>query len=121
MSPRIRTIVTIAITAAITFGLSAYFFKYTNKALKLSFVEMQAFNEINRVEDYDILEQLLINGCSKDALSYVKIQQQSLLSGINDYFIWGDSVKNIVRSRSNDIYVRALKSHRPSPYTKPRC
>ncbi len=121
MSPYIRTITTIAITAATTFALSAYFFSHRNNALKLTFVEMQAFNDINRVENYDTLEQLIINGCSNDALSYVRIQQQSLLSGINDYFIWGDTVKNFVRSRNEDIYARALKSLRPAPYTTPTC
>ena len=82
---------------------------------------MQAFNDINRVENYDTLEQLLEGGCHKEALKFVKIQQQSLLSGINDYFVWRDTVKEIVKSRSNEVYVRSVKSSRPTQYTKPMC
>jgi len=82
---------------------------------------MQAFNDVNRVEDYDTLEQFLANGCHKEALEFVKIQQQSLLSGINDYLLWGDTVGKIVKSKSNEIYERAIKSSRPTPYTKPMC
>lgn len=122
MNQRMRMPLTIFITAAITFVSTAYFTRInTVEALKLKFVEMAAFNDVRRVEDYDGLEALLVKGCHKEALEYVRIQRRTELSLLKDYFIWGDTARNTVNSRNHEVYERALKSSSPGSYTLPTC
>lgn len=47
-------------------------------------IEMELFNDVHRVESWDNLEELLINGCNKEALEFVKMEKDILLSLMKD-------------------------------------
>lgn len=68
----LKTAITIALTAIVTFVVTAYF---VAKSTKGTFVaatnDVEAFNDLHRIRSWDSLEQLLAKGCIEEALEYV--------------------------------------------------
>ena len=90
MSQRAKSFLIIALSVIVTFFVTAHFVRHSMlNALKIKFVEMEAFNGVYRIEAYDTLEGLLKKGCNKEALEFIKIQQTLLLSGLKQHMTWG--------------------------------
>ena len=78
---------TIVLTVIITSMVTAFFTaQKVRESTKAAFIaaafDMEAFNELHRIESWDSLEQLLDKGCNKEALEYVKIEQSLTLSSL---------------------------------------
>ncbi len=75
MKKHIKLILIIVLAVIATFLLTVYFVtKNTRAAFISASQDMEAFNELHRIRSYDSLEQLLIKGCNKEALEYVRNQ-----------------------------------------------
>jgi hypothetical protein len=46
---------------------------------------MEAFNELDKIRSWDSVEQLLIKGCNKEALEYVRMKQSLELLHLQDF------------------------------------
>jgi type III secretory pathway component EscR len=123
MSQRTKSFLIIALSVIITFFVTAHFVRHSMlNALKIKFVEMDAFNDVYRVEAYDTLESFLKKGCNKEALEFIKIQQTLLLSGLKQHMTWGDAVRESVVARNQEIANRANESpSRQDAFVIPTC
>lgn len=101
----------IALSIAVTFLLTSYFVRiHTNKIFKATVFEIEAFNDVGRIETWDRLEELLVKGCNSEALKLVKIEQTSDLLALK-YDLNNDAqlIKKIeernasVAKRANDV------------------
>ncbi len=112
----------IALSIVITFLVTAYFVRmHTNKAFKATVFEMEAFNDVGRVEAWDSLEQLLVKGCNNEALEFVKIEQASELLALK-YDLNNDAklIKKI-EERNSSVVKRANSIVNKGVYQIPSC
>lgn len=65
-------IVALLLTAIVSAHFAA---KNTRDAYVATTYNIDAFNELHRIESWDNLEKLLLKGCNKQALEYVKMEQ----------------------------------------------
>lgn len=62
------------VATLLTAIVSAHFAaKNTKAAYVATTYNIEAFNELHRIESWDNLEKLLLKGCNKEALEYVKV------------------------------------------------
>ena len=111
-----------ALSIAITFLATAYFVRtHTNKAFKATVFEMEAFNDVGRVEAWDRLEQLLVKGCNSEALELVRFEQTSELLALK-YDLNNDAklIKKI-EERNASVVKRANDIINKGEYQIPSC
>lgn len=85
-------------------------------------IEMEALNDVGRVEAYDFVENMIKRGCTKEALDFINYQQTSLLSGLQYHMRNNEALKVKVLERNSEVGERAVReaSHKGS-YTYPTC
>lgn len=123
MSRSQKSIVIISLSVAVTFFATAYYVRHSTRASSIDeFVNMEAFNDVGRLENYDTLEDLLKRGCNKEALEFVQIQQTLLLFGLKRHMAWGDQVRDNIIARNQEVARRAKAlSSRQRTFVIPTC
>jgi hypothetical protein len=116
----------VALSVVVTFFLTAYFLKENSTKTLVDMVirtsiQMESFNDVGRVEAYDFLEDLVIRGCDKEALEFIKHQQTSLLLGLQSRMIESEAVRKQVMERNQKIGERAVKQIHQGAYFYPKC
>lgn len=122
MKPGLKISLAISLTAILTFATTSYFVrKGTISAFTHKVLEMEATNEVSRIESWDRLENLLAKGCNKEALDLVRFERSSAFHSLN-YHIGDDvQLKRAVEERNPTIAQRAAESPRFSGYQIPTC
>ena len=123
MSQRLKLILTAVLSVIVTFFATSYLVRNSMlNAMSTKFVETEAFNDVGRLEFYDTLHELLVKGCTKEALEFVQIQQSLLLSGLKRHMSWGDEVTKTINDRNQEIARRAADFSTPiSGFVIPTC
>ncbi len=129
MRPHLRIALAVGIAVAVTFVATAmYYNQRVSKQILSLFVaeavEMEAFNDVGRVERYDTLEGFLRRGCVKEALEFVQGQQRLLLSGIAYRMKENEGARKTVLSRNATVAERARlegSKSQPTVVYEPRC
>ncbi len=117
-----KILVVVLLTAVVSFGLGASLARTgTIKALVGAVADNETINEVGRVESWDRVEQLLANGCTKEALEVVRIEQSLALSSIKSQV--GNSEERMakLRARNPDVAKRAESASSGRTYTIPTC
>jgi len=112
----------IGLTAIATYVGTAYF---VQKNAWASFValsyDMEAHNTLYRIESWDRLEQLLVKGCHKEAMEYVKMEQSLGLSGLRANLDNGAKLEKKVEDENYSILNRAKSFVSKGTYDVPTC
>lgn len=82
---------------------------------------MEAFNELHRIESWDRTEQLLLKGCNKEALEYVRVEQSLALSSLKWHLDNGAKLEKKVEEENRSIVGRAQSFASNSKYEIPTC
>lgn len=113
---------TIALTIIATFMATAYFsIKNTRTAFVAATYDMEAFNELHRIESWDRLEQLLVKGCNKEALEYVRMEQALGLSSLKWHLDNGAKLDKKLEEENRSILLRAKSFTSKGKYDIPTC
>lgn len=122
MKKHFKLAVIIIFVIATTFLVTWYF---SAKVIKASFVsavqESEAFNTFHRIRSHDRLEQLLIEGCNKEALEYVQMEQSLELLGLQDKLKNGVKLDQALVEENPTIVTRANKIKSKGKYYIPSC
>ena len=106
----------------VTFLATSYLInKNTIKAVVSSVTEMEAFNEIGRVEAWDLVEELLINGCNKEALELVKIQQHMALTDLKRHVRSDQGLIRMIEDKNPGVAKRIANVKKINSYAIPTC
>jgi len=98
----------IALTSIVTAIATAHFAsRNTTAAFVAAAYDMEAFNELHRIESWDRAEQLLLKGCNKEALEYVRVEQSLALSSLKWHLDNGAKLEKKVEEENRAIVGRA--------------
>lgn len=112
----------IALTVFATLIVTAYFATRNTKAAFVSMAyDMEAFNELHRIETWDRIEQLLVKGCNKEALEYIKLEQSLALSSLKWHLDNGAKLERKVEEDNRSIVGRAQSFTSNGKYSIPSC
>ena len=122
MKKHIKFALTIALTVIATFVVTAYFAtKNTRAAFVSATYDMDAFNELHRIRSWDRLEQLLVKGCNKEALEYVRMEQSLGLSSLKSHLDNGAKLEKKLEQEDRSIVSRAHSFTSRGKYDIPSC
>ena len=122
MKKHIKFILTIVLSIIVTFLVTAYFAtKGTRTAFIATYLDTEAFNEIHRIRSLESLEKLLINGCNKEALEYVQMEQSLGLLSLQDKLKNGARLDKIIEAENSSIISRAHTAINKGKYYIPLC
>jgi hypothetical protein len=82
---------------------------------------MEAFNELDKIRSWDSVEQLLIKGCNKEALEYVRMKQSLELLHLQDFIKNGAKLDKSVETENSAILEKAKKITNKGKYYIPSC
>jgi len=124
MAPAVKTFIAVVIAVVVTFvGTTILYRQHAIKtAIQLMTAkvdEMNAYNDVGRVEAYDRVESLLRKGCTKEALDLIKVEQTLLLSGLAYQMAGNEAVKGVVMARNANVGGRAVLG--PGKHVIPTC
>ena len=112
----------IVLTVIITFMVTAYFAtKNTRAAFVAATYDMGAFNELHRISSWDSLEQLLIKGCNKEALEYVRMEQSLGLLSLKGKLTNGAKLDKALEEENPSVLSRAHSIISKGKYYIPTC
>ena len=118
----IKIALIIVLTIITTFIVTAYFAtKNTRAAFISASQDMDAFNELHRIQSWDSLEQLLVKGCSKEALEYVQMEQSLGLLHIQDFLKNGGKLEKSLEIENSVLLQRAKAITNKGKYFIPSC
>lgn len=110
------------LTIIATFLVTSYFAsKNTKAAFVAATFDMEAFNELHRIRSWDSLEQLLIKGCNKEALEYVRMEQSLGLLLLKDKLNNGAKLDKTLEEENPSILSRANSITSKGKYYIPTC
>ena len=108
MKTYLKLLLIVVLTILVTFVVTSYFaVKNTRAAFVSVTLDMEAFNELYRIRSWDNLEQLLIKGCNKEALEYVRGEQYSGLVHLKDKLKNGARLDKQLLAENPSILIRA--------------
>lgn len=108
----------ILLTAIVSAHFAA---KNTRAAYVATTYDIEAFNELHRIESWDNLEKLLLKGCNKEALEYVKMEQSLGLSSLKWHLDKGARLEKKVEEENSSILSRARSFESKGKYEIPTC
>ena len=112
----------IALTAIVTAISTAYFVtRNSTAAFVAAAFDMEAFNELHRIESWDRAEQFLLKGCNKEALEFVRVQQSLALSSLKWNLDNGAKLEKMVEEENRSIVGRAQSFTSSGKYDIPSC
>ncbi len=122
MNKNIKFAIVIFLSVISTFLVTAYFATNNLKAAFVSVsIDTEAFNELHRVRSWDSLEQLLIKGCNKEALEYVRMEQSLGLLHLQDNLKNGAELEKSLEKEYSGILERAKSIKNKGKYIIPSC
>ncbi len=99
--------------------------RYAMKGTRIANVgatlNMEAFNELHRIESWDNLEKLLLKGCNKEALDYVRMEQSLGLSSLKWHLDNGAQLEKKVEEENRSIMSRTHSFVGKGKYEIPTC
>lgn len=109
-------------TVIATFLVTSYFAtKYTRASFVATTYDMEAFNELHRIRSWDRLEQLLVKGCNKEALEYVRMEQSLGLSALKWHLKNGAELDKRLEEENRSILSRAKSAGSTGKQGIPNC
>lgn len=122
MNKKGAMIAAIALTVVASVLVTSYLVnKATIATMANKVVEVEAFNDIGRIENWDILEQLLNKGCHKEALEFVRLERSSILSSLKRKMNNDSHISGMVNDRNSEVAARAVNHAGLGSYTIPTC
>jgi hypothetical protein len=122
MKKHLKLAFIILLTIIATFLVTGYYAaKNTRAGIIAASLDMEAFNELYRIKSRDRLEQLLIKGCNKEALEYVKMEQSLGLLHFKDDLKNGAKLEKQIEAENPSILDRANKIVDKGRYYIPTC
>ena len=122
MKKPFKILLAIVLTAVSTFLVTSYFAtKNTRAAFIAATFDMAAFNELNRIRSWGSLEQLLIKGCNKEALEYVRMEQSLGLLSLKHNLNNGAKLDKALEEENPLILSRANSIISKGKYYIPTC
>lgn len=99
--------------------------RYAMKGTRIAYVKAtlnaEAFNDLHRIRSWDSLEQLMIKGCNKEALEYVRIEQSLGLLSLKDHIKNGAKLDKALEAENPSILGRANAITNKGKYYIPSC
>ena len=122
MKKPFKFLLAMVLTAVATFLVTSYFAtKNTRAAFVAATFDMEAFNELHRIRSWDSLEQLLIKGCNKEALEYVRMEQSLGLLSLKDKLNNGAKLDKALEEENPSVLSRANSIINKGKYYIPTC
>ena len=122
MNRHLKFTLAIAFVVISTSVVTAHFAtKNTRTAFVSVAYDMEAFNDLYRIESWDRLEKLLVKGCSKEALEYVKMEQSLALSSLKWHLDNGAKLEKKIEEENDSIIKRARSFAGQGKYDIPTC
>jgi hypothetical protein len=122
VKPHFKFALAIVLSVVVTFIVTAYFAtRSTRAAFVAATYDMEAFNELHRIRSWDSLEQLLVKGCNKEALEYVRMEQSLGLSSLKWHLENGAKLEKKLEEESASIVGRARSFTGKGKYDIPTC
>lgn len=122
MRKRLQFTLILFMLILLTAIVSAHFAaKNTRAAYVAMTYDMEAFNELYRIETWDNLEQLLLKGCNKEALEYVRMRQSLGLNSLKRHLNNGAQLEKKVEEENRSIISRAHSFVSKGQYEIPTC
>ena len=122
MKKPFKILLATVLTAVSTFLVTSYFAtKNTRAAFVAATFDMEAFNELHRIRSWDNLEQLLIKGCNKEALEYVRMEQSLGLLSLKHNLNNGAKLDKALEEENPLILSRASSIISKGKYYIPTC
>lgn len=118
----IKLVLIIALTIIATFIVTAYFAtKNTRAAFISASQDMEAFNELHIIRSWDSMEQLLVKGCNKEALEYVRMKQSLELLHLQSFLKNGAKLEKSLEAENSALLERAKTITNKGKYYIPSC
>lgn len=122
MKKRLHFVLVIVLAVITTFLVTSYFAtKNTRAGFVAATIDMEAFNELHRIRSWDSLEQLLIKGCNKEALKFVRMEQSLGLLSLKDNLKNGAKLDKALEEENSSILRRANLITSQGKYYIPTC
>ena len=122
MKTHFKIVLAILLTAIATFVVTAHFStKNTRAAFIAATYNIEAFNELHRIESWDRLELLLVKGCNIEALEYVRMKQSLGLSSLKWHLDNGAKFERKIEEENSSILGRAKSFTSKGNYDIPTC
>jgi hypothetical protein len=122
MKESLKLTLAIVLTAIVTFiATTPLARKDAINTFRAAVFEMEAFNEVGRVEAWDRVEQLLAQGCNNEALELVKIEQSKALSTLKYHIGTDAKLLKKITERNRLITKRAYAIPKSIPHRIPIC
>jgi hypothetical protein len=115
------TLILLVVTLFTAIVSSHFAAKHTKAAYVATVYNVEAFNELHRIESWDNLEQLLLKGCNKEALEYVRMEQSLGLSSLQWNLNNGAKLEKKVEEENRSILSRAQSFESKGKYDIPTC
>jgi hypothetical protein len=104
----LKLLLAVVLIIIVTYVVTSYFAVKNTRATFFSVtLDVEAFNELHRIRSWDNLEQLLIKGCNKEALEYVRGEQYSGLVHLEDKLKNGARLDKQLIAENPSILIRA--------------
>lgn len=122
MKDHLKIPLVIALTVIVTLLTTAHFSRNSARNAFTDLVlDAQAFNEVHRISSWDRLEQLLVRGCDKEALEYVRMEQSLGLSFLKWHLENGAKLDRKLEEEHASILTRAQSFTSKGRYDLPSC
>lgn len=122
MRKHLKAALPIVLMVIVTFFVTSYFItKNVRGAIVAATIDMEAFNELHRIRSWDSLEQLLIKGCNKEALEYVRMEQSLKLLSLQRSLGNGARLDKALEEELSAILARAKSANNKGKYYIPTC
>jgi hypothetical protein len=122
MKKHFTFVLAIALTAVVTAFATEYLLtRNTTAAFIATANNMEAFNELRRIESWDRAEQFLVKGCNKEALEYIRAQQAMATSSLQWLLKNGASLEEEVAKENRHIVDRVQTFTSSGTYNIPLC
>ena len=122
MRKQLRLILAVVLAVIATSVVTAHFaVKNTKTAFVSAAINAEAFNELHRIRSWDSLEKLLVKGCTKEALEYVRMEQSLGLLSLKDSLQNGAKLDRTVEEENSSILHRAISTENQGRYYIPTC
>jgi hypothetical protein len=122
MRKYLKFVPAIVLTVIATFLVTAYFAtKNTRAAFVAATIDMEAFNELHRIRSWGSLEQLLVKGCNKEALEYIRMEQSLGLLSLKRSLENGAKLDKALEEQNSSILNRAKSTTNKGKYYIPTC
>ena len=118
-----RTTILVAVSISIvTFLATSYFLERSiAKSIGAQVNEMEAFNEIWRIESWERIESLLVKGCYKEAIEFAEMHKLTLLTSLKNQVGSNEKLLKMVTERSEEVAGKIKGLVKQNRHTIPSC